>query len=146
MQSERKYWPTDDVRRLFDDPSFEVPGQPNYRTRPGRSGFDPIDYRYEYVHVQGSVMRMLLDGKWYTDNSLMVIALIVWGLTLWVGLTISVIALVIVLIIFSPVILLLLAVYFLVVPPLLMRVYRELDLDDEEDEDLDLEEDGGGAG
>ena len=140
MQSERKYWPTNDVRRLFDDPSFEVPGQPNYRTRPGRSGFDPIDYEYEYAHIQGRVARMLLDRKWYTDNPFMVIALSIWGLAILVELAVIVISPIAAAILVSPLCLIPFAVYFLIVPLLMMRIYRTLDSLDDEDEDWDEDE------
>jgi hypothetical protein len=141
MQSERKYWPTDDVRRLFDDPSFDVPGQPNYRNRPGRSGLDPIDNQYEYSHIKGRAIRMLLDGKWYTDNSLLVIALIffaIFSLLDFISLLVTVIAIGF----FSPIALLLLVGYFLIVPPLLMRAYRALDSLDDEDEEWEGDEFG----
>jgi hypothetical protein len=140
MHPERKYWPTDDIRRLFDDPSFEVPGQPNYRNRPGRSGLDAIDFRYEYAHIQGRVVRMLLDRKWYTGNPFMVIALSIWGLAILIGLAGSVISPIVAVILISPFCLIPFVLYFLIVPPLLMRFYRLQDSLDDEDEDWDEEE------
>ncbi len=140
MHPERKYWPTDDVRRLFDDPSFEVPGQPNYRTRPGRSGLDAVDFRYEYAHIQGRVARMLLDRKWYTVNPFMVIALSIWGLAILVELAVIVISRIVAAILVSPLCLIPFVLYFLIVPPVLMRIYRELDSQDEEDEDWSEDE------
>ena len=140
MHPERKYWPTDDIRRYFDDPSFEVPGQPNYRNRPGRSGLDPIDYQFEYAHIQGRIVRMLLDGKWFTDNPIYVMILILAGLLSLLGLVATVLSPILQIAFISPFCLIPFVLYFLIVPPLIMRFYRLQDSLDDEDEDWDEDE------
>jgi hypothetical protein len=37
-------------------------GQPGYRTRPGRSGYDPLETNLEAAHVIGVLLRKLLRG------------------------------------------------------------------------------------
>ncbi|KAA3644633.1 MAG: hypothetical protein DWQ07_14555 [Chloroflexi bacterium] len=60
--------PRDDIRVEFDNPDFQLPGWPGYRTRPGYSGYDPLDYQYEYSHFQGRIMRSLITRDWHTNN------------------------------------------------------------------------------
>lgn len=45
-----------------------LPGWPGYRTRPGRSGYDYLDNRFEWAHVQGILLRKLFTGKFRTRN------------------------------------------------------------------------------
>jgi hypothetical protein len=37
-------------------------GQPGYRTRPGRSGYDPLETNLEAAHIVGVLLRKLLRG------------------------------------------------------------------------------------
>ena len=40
-----------------------LPGQPGYRTREGRSGYDPIDTRTEAAHTAGTIIQRLFTGR-----------------------------------------------------------------------------------
>lgn len=40
----------------------ELPGRPGYRTRDGRSGYDPIDSRTEAAHTAGTILQNLFTG------------------------------------------------------------------------------------
>ena len=46
----------------------ELPGWPGYRTRPGRSGYDPLDTEFEWAHMQGLFLRALVTGRLRTRN------------------------------------------------------------------------------
>ena len=50
-----------------DDPS-SLPGWPGYRTRDGRSGYDPIDTRTEAAHTLGTFIQSLFTGQLRTRN------------------------------------------------------------------------------
>jgi hypothetical protein len=43
--------------------SSELPGWPGYRTREGRSGYDPIDTRTEAAHTAGTLIQRLFSGE-----------------------------------------------------------------------------------
>jgi hypothetical protein len=87
MEPNRIYWPTvrRDIRQAFDDPTFQLPGWPGYRNRPGCSGLDPLATSFEEAHIQGRVIRMLLDRRWYTRNPIYVLALALYAITLIVS-------------------------------------------------------------
>jgi len=57
--------PTDKDNR--ENPST-LPGWPGYRTRDGRSGYDPIDTRTEAAHVSGSFLQKLFAGQLRIKN------------------------------------------------------------------------------
>lgn len=40
-----------------------LPGWPGYRTREGRSGYDPIDTRAEAGHMAGTMIQKLFTGE-----------------------------------------------------------------------------------
>jgi hypothetical protein len=40
-----------------------LPGWPGYRTRDGRSGYDPIDTRAEAAHTAGTILQKLFTGQ-----------------------------------------------------------------------------------
>ena len=42
--------------------SGRLPGWPGYRTRAGRSGYDPIDTRTEAAHTAGTLIQRLFTG------------------------------------------------------------------------------------
>ena len=44
------------------DPST-LPGWPGYRTRDGRTGYDPIDTRSEAAHSAGTIIQKLIAGR-----------------------------------------------------------------------------------
>jgi hypothetical protein len=45
------------------NPSALLPGWPGYRTRDGRSGYDPIDNRTEAAHTAGTIIQKLFTGR-----------------------------------------------------------------------------------
>lgn len=45
------------------DNSSPLPGWPGYRTREGRSGYDPIDTRTEAAHTAGTMIRTMFAGE-----------------------------------------------------------------------------------
>ncbi|MBI5351645.1 MAG: hypothetical protein HZB50_03305 [Chloroflexi bacterium] len=44
-------------------PNAMVRGLPGYRTRDGRSGYDPIDTRAEAAHSAGTIIQKLFTGR-----------------------------------------------------------------------------------
>lgn len=52
-----------------DNPS-SIPGWPGYRTRDGRSGYDPIDMRTEAAHTASTLVRDLFSGRLRIKNPL----------------------------------------------------------------------------
>lgn len=55
-----------------------LPGWPGWRTRPGRSGYDPIDYQLEGAHVGGVLFRQFITFQFRSRN---LITLVVLSLT-----------------------------------------------------------------
>ena len=74
-----------DIRQAFDDPTFQLPGWPGYRNRPGCSGLDPLATSFEEAHIEGRVIRMLLDRRWYTRDPVYVLALILYALFIMIS-------------------------------------------------------------
>lgn len=50
------------LRDQQNDPNA-LPGWPGYRTREGRSGYDPIDTRTEAAHTAGTIIQRLVSGQ-----------------------------------------------------------------------------------
>jgi hypothetical protein len=46
-----------------NNPSALLPDWPGYRTRNGRSGYDPIDTRTEAAHTAGTIIQKLFTGR-----------------------------------------------------------------------------------
>ena len=59
-----------------------LPGWPGYRTRDGRSGYDPIDTRTEAAHVSGSFLQKLFAGQLRINNPIVLYLSGVFGLAL----------------------------------------------------------------
>lgn len=59
-----------------------MPGWPGYRTREGRSGYDPIDTRTEAAHTAGTLIQSLLTGKLRIRNSFYLVLSGILGLIL----------------------------------------------------------------
>ena len=62
----KKSNPSKSTRKPTDDKQVDdsaLPGQPGYRTRAGRSGYDPIDTRAEAGHMAGTMIRRLFVGQ-----------------------------------------------------------------------------------
>lgn len=51
----------EDVTAGHPDTSMLQPGQPGYRTQPGRSGYDPLETNQEAGYVVGLLLRQLLE-------------------------------------------------------------------------------------
>jgi hypothetical protein len=64
-----------------ENPSI-LPGWPGYRTRDGRSGYDPIDTRTEAAHVSGSFLQKLFAGQLRINNPIVLYLSGVFGLAL----------------------------------------------------------------
>jgi hypothetical protein len=62
------------------DNSSALPGWPGYRTRAGRSGYDPIDTRTEAGHMAGTILQRLFTGQ--IRNPIVLFLLTVLGLIL----------------------------------------------------------------
>ena len=71
--------PTD--KDNWDNPSA-LPGWPGYRTRDGRSGYDPIDTRTEAAHVSSSFLQKLFAGQLRINNPIVLVLSGVLGLAL----------------------------------------------------------------
>ncbi len=52
----------------LDADSFLLKGWAGHRTRPGRSGYDPLDRDFEFAHVEGVIIRRLFTGRFRTRN------------------------------------------------------------------------------
>jgi len=59
-----------------------LPGWPGYRTRDGRSGYDPIDTRTEAAHTFGTFIQNLFTGKLRIRNPIYLFLSGVFGLVL----------------------------------------------------------------
>ena len=60
--------------------SSALPGWPGYRTRQGRSGYDPIDSRAEAGHMASTILQKLFTGR--IRNRIVLYLLSVLGLIL----------------------------------------------------------------
>ena len=52
--------------------SSDLPGWPGYRTRDGRSGYDPIDTRTEAAHTAGAFIQRLFTGQLRIKNPIFI--------------------------------------------------------------------------
>ena len=59
-----------------------IPGWPGYRTRNGRSGYDPIDTRTEAAHTASAFLRDLFTGKLRIRNPILLLSSGLLGLAL----------------------------------------------------------------
>jgi hypothetical protein len=59
-RSKRSKKPKDENKQTD---SGALPGWPGYRTREGRSGYDPIDTRTEAAHTAGTILQKLFTGQ-----------------------------------------------------------------------------------
>lgn len=59
-----------------------IPGWPGYRTRDGRSGYDPIDTRTETAHTASAFVRDLFAGKLRIRNPVLLFLSGLLGLAL----------------------------------------------------------------
>jgi tetratricopeptide (TPR) repeat protein len=52
----------------LDADAFLLKGWAGHRTRPGRSGYDPLDRDFELAHVEGVIIHRLFIGRFRTRN------------------------------------------------------------------------------
>ena len=64
---------------FLDEKTMALRGWPGYRTRPGRSGYDPLDTEFELAHMEGVILRQLIMGKFRTRNPLALFLMFFWG-------------------------------------------------------------------
>jgi len=62
--------------------SSVLPGWPGYRTRNGRSGYDPIDTRTEAAHTAGAFIQKLFTGQLRIRNPIILFLTGILGLAL----------------------------------------------------------------
>ena len=68
-----------------------MPGWPGYRTREGRSGYDPIDTRTEAAHTTGTFLQKLFAGQLRINNPLVLILSGAVGLALVAPLVLAIV-------------------------------------------------------
>ncbi len=56
-----------------------LPGLPGYRTRPGRSGLDPLDTRNEAAHMEGLFLRNVFTLRARTRNPFYLLLMFILG-------------------------------------------------------------------
>lgn len=71
-----------------NDADAGMPGWPGYRTRGGRSGWDPVDTRTEAAHTAGTLIHKLFTGR--TKNPIFLFLLSGLGLVLIVPLILAI--------------------------------------------------------
>lgn len=64
----------------YRDPNADLRGWPGHRTRPERSGLDPLDNDFELAHMEGVFLRRLFTGKLRTRNLFYLFLMAVFGL------------------------------------------------------------------
>ena len=52
----------------LDEKGYLLTGWPGHRTRPGRSGYDPLETDFELAHIEGIIIRLLITRKLRTHN------------------------------------------------------------------------------
>lgn len=52
----------------MDEKDFLLIGWPGHRTRPGRTGYDPLETDFEAAHMVGIIIRLLFTRKFRTQN------------------------------------------------------------------------------
>ena len=67
-----------------------LPGWPGYRTRDGRSGYDPIDTRVEAAHTAGTFIQSLFTGQLRIKNPVYMILSGILGLAFIVPLVLAI--------------------------------------------------------
>lgn len=64
----------------LDDRAFLLTGWAGHRTRPGRTGYDPLDSDFELAHMEGVVLHLLLTRRFRTHNPFYLLFMIFLGL------------------------------------------------------------------
>ena len=115
----------------IDQNAFLLPGWAGHRTRQGRSGYDPLETDFEYAHMQGTMIRLILTRRFRTRNPIYLAFMVFVGMLYFLG-SISPLAYgnlygVIIVIFYSP--------YLIMAVMLLVNVYLSLQLKEYENED-----------
>ncbi len=53
---------------FLDEKAYHLAGWAGHRTRPGRSGYDPLDTDFEEAHIEGTIIRLMMLRKFRTRN------------------------------------------------------------------------------
>jgi tetratricopeptide (TPR) repeat protein len=64
----------------LDEKAFLLTGWAGHRTRPGRSGYDPLETDFEEAHIEGVIFRLLITSKFRTLNPIYLLLMIFIGL------------------------------------------------------------------
>jgi hypothetical protein len=68
-----------------------VQGWPGFRNRIGRLGTDPLDTDFELAHMEGVIVRKLIDRQVFTTNPFYLFFMALWGIILVAPLVVSII-------------------------------------------------------
>jgi hypothetical protein len=66
-------------RNAYMDGENQLPGVPGYRTRQGRSGYDPLDTNREAAFMEGTFYRNLFTLRLRTRNTFYLILMFIFG-------------------------------------------------------------------
>jgi len=93
MRKKSNLPPSSKTSNTKDDPDNDsaLPGWPGYRTRAGRSGYDPIDSRTEAGHAVGIFIQKLFTGRLKTQNPVYLFLLFIVGFILIVPLFLAIV-------------------------------------------------------
>jgi tetratricopeptide (TPR) repeat protein len=64
----------------MDEKAYLLVGWAGHRTRQGRSGYDPLETDFEYAHMQGVIIRLLITRKFRTRNPIYLLLMTCVGL------------------------------------------------------------------
>ncbi len=98
MLTEKDFLATPSIDELYpgeiytqiQNPISGLQGWPGFRNRPGRLGLDPLDTDYELAHLQGVILRKMIDGVVFTRNPVVILAMFFYGLVCLFPLLISI--------------------------------------------------------
>jgi len=65
-ESENQF--SEDLPSWLSEYSTQLPGWPGYRTQSKRSGYDPLDTYAEYGHIQGILLRDVINLRLQAKN------------------------------------------------------------------------------
>jgi hypothetical protein len=66
-------------RNAYLDGESQLPGLPGYRTRQGRSGYDPLDTNREAAFMEGTFYRNLFTLRLRTRNAFYLVLMFIFG-------------------------------------------------------------------
>lgn len=69
----------------MDRNAFILVGWAGHRTRQGRIGYDPLETDFEYAHMQGVMIRLILTRKFRTRNPIYLAFMILVGMLYFLG-------------------------------------------------------------